>query len=53
MNGKDRMGQSDNSSLRLEKDHPNLLNMRFCFCWCIQDTKKLSRLSNLYTIAKQ
>ena len=31
MNGKDRMGRSDGSSLRLEKDHPFLLNMRCSF----------------------
>ena len=31
MNGKDRMGRNDGSSLRLEKDHPNLLNMRCSF----------------------
>ena len=31
MNGKDRMGRSNGSSLRLEKDHPFLLNMRYSF----------------------
>ena len=31
MNGKDRMGRSDVSSIRLEKDHPFLLNMRCSF----------------------
>ena len=31
MIGKDRMGRSDGSSLRLEKDHPFLLNMRCSF----------------------
>ena len=31
MNGKDRMGRNDGLSLRLEKDHPFLLNMRCSF----------------------
>ena len=41
MNGKDRMGQSDNSSLRLEKDHPNLLNMRCLFLLVYTRYKKV------------
>ena len=31
MTGKDRMGRSDGSSLRLKNDHPFLLNMRCLF----------------------
>ena len=50
MNGKDRMGRSDGSSLRLEKDYPFLLNMRCLFVLLYARYKKkifLSRLSNI------
>ena len=48
MNGKDRMGRSDGSSLRLE-DHPFLLNMRCSFVLLYARYKQiiLSRLSNI------
>ena len=53
MNGKDRMGRSDGSSLRLEKDHPFLLNLRCSFVLLYARYKKifLSRLS-FHTTAK-
>ena len=50
MNGKGRMERSDCSSLRLEKDHPFLLNMRCSFVLLYARYKKnffLSRLSNI------
>ena len=50
MNGKDRMGRKDGSSLRLE-DHPFLLNMRCSFVLLYARYKQihviLSRLSNI------
>ena len=58
MNEKDRMGRSDGSSLRLEKDHHFLLNMRCLFVLLYarykkkkiknkKIKKKLNRLSNI------
>ena len=49
MNGRDRLGRSDGSSLRLEKDHPNLLNTRcsFVLAYFTRYKKLLSRLSNI------
>ena len=48
MNGKDRIGRSDGSSLRLE-DHPFHLNMRCSFVLLYARYKQiiLSRLSNI------
>ena len=45
-----RMGRSDGSSLRLEKDYPFLMNMRCSFVLLYARYKKnfiLSRLSNI------
>ena len=50
MNVKDSMGRSDGSSLRLEKEHPFLLNMRCSFVLLYARYKKkifLSRLPNI------
>ena len=53
MNGKDRMGQSDCSSLRLEKDHPFLLNVRCSFVLLYaRYKKKFFKSTFKYTTAK-
>ena len=52
MNGKDRMGQSDGSSLRLEKDHPFLLNMRCSLVLLYVRYKKKIKSTFKYTTAK-
>ena len=51
MNGKDRMGRSDGSSLRLEKDHPFLLN-RCSFVLLYARYKKKIKSTFKYTTAK-
>ena len=53
MNGKDRMGPSDGSSLRPEKDHPSLLNMRYSFVLLYARYKKnIFKSTFKYTTAK-
>ena len=55
MNGKDRMGWSDGSSLGLEKDHPFLLNVRCSFVLLYaryKKKKKKIKSTFKYTTAK-
>ena len=53
MNEKGMMGWSDGSSLRLEKDHPFLLNMRCSFVLLYVRYKKKNFKSTFkYTTAK-